>query len=570
MRVTSTVSWRAPRRYRVRAFAMSLVLATGVVALPAREARTSDDDPGALRRPSASRVVRYGPRRAAPTRVDVSGSPTAAPALRAVALAAPQAVVDDRTLAGHLMRRIGFGPRSADVDKILALGRAAYIEQQLNPLLIDDSVAEAKLSPETTDFYDDYSWQVRWYTRIRYTKRQLLEKMTLIWHEHFSVSNAKVGSGCWMHHHEQLLRANALGGFRALLRKVTKDQAMLIWLDNDFNRGLDSRGSSIPPNENYAREFLQLLAVGTTMLNLDGTPQTNAQGVPIPAYTEDDVKAISRALTGWYVDWSENPDGSTACTAQAKFAPWIHDPTNKVLFAGKPWGGTITGSTTAAGGKGELDQVLNVVMQHPSMAPFVAKTLIMKLSSETPNPGFVRTVATVFRDTGGDLRATVRAILTHPKFTSSQNVRTMYKTPIEQFMGALRGLEGATEGDALHFWTFQAGHELYYPPSVFSFYPPGNKGALVNNGLVMARDNVADDFVDGRTDTFFDPAALRTKYGLTTATSIVTFLEDVLLTAPLDPAVRNELMGYLNGRTSDQAIEGAVWLILTSPDFQRN
>src|SRR5262249_33253010 len=194
----------------------------------------------------------------------------------------------DHILAGHLLRRAGFGPTARDVAKVVRVGQAKWIEQQLNPKRIDDSrCADLMGRPPSPTEEEDHDWIARWYLRMTFSRRQLLEKMTLIWHEHFATSNEKVGVGFFMHDQEELLRANAFGSFRDLLVGITKDQAMLIWLDNNYNSGSESE----PPNENYAREFLQLFTMGTTQLHMDGTPVLDAEGRPVPAYTEADVPA---------------------------------------------------------------------------------------------------------------------------------------------------------------------------------------------------------------------------------------------------------------------------------------
>jgi uncharacterized protein (DUF1800 family) len=506
------------------------------------------------------------------TAVDVSRSapaaglaPLAAAPAVARASAPPADPALERRLAAHFLRRLGFGPTPTDL-KALAKGQQArdkWVTQQLAPAKIKDS-GLGKLPPAPRGFYEDYDWRVRWYARLVYSRRQLLEKMTLIWHEHFSVSNEKVSSGCWMNQHEELLRRHALGKFRDLLVNVTRDQAMLIWLDNDANRGIDDDGRPVVPNENYAREFLQLFTMGTQLLDADGVPLAGADGAPLPAYTEDDVKAVARALTGWYVDWREGKH-EPVCTKKARFEAGIHDPTDKVLFAGQPWAGTV-----ASGGAREVEQVVDIVLRHPSVAPFIARMLVHKLATEAPSPGYVAAVADVFRRTGGDLARTVRAIIEHPEFTSEATVGGLHKEPIELFVGPVRALEGSTEGDALNYWTYTTGQQLYYPPSVFSFYPPGNKGALVTHALVMARDKAAQGFVGGGWDTAFDPERLRTRHKLTTPDEAVDFLADALLAAPLDPAVRSEVLAYMSGSIDDWAIRGATWLIMCSPEYQRN
>ena len=124
---------------------------------------------------------------------------------------------------------------------------------------------------------------------------------------HVSLRTVGIGVAFLMGRQEALLRRFALRRFRDLLVNVTRDQAMLLWLDNNYNSGnaTDDEGNRVPPNSNYAREFLQLFTMGPVLLDLDGTAVTDGAGIPLPSYSEDDVKEVARALTGWGVDWEK-------------------------------------------------------------------------------------------------------------------------------------------------------------------------------------------------------------------------------------------------------------------------
>jgi hypothetical protein len=243
-----------------------------------------------------------------PTRTGHVATPTAVvPGRVAFPLPAPSSGAaklrdydPQRLLAGHLLRRIGFGPNPTEMKRVLEIGTTAYIDEQLNPSRIDDSAAEAKFAPATRSLFNDYKYIRRWYTRMVYSRRQLQEKMTLLWHEHFATSNAKVGVAHFMGEQEETLRKDCLGSFRQLLVDMTKDKAMLYWLDNNYNSGTDTDddGNPVPPNENYGRELMQLFSLGTVRLNMDGTPVTGADGEPLANYTEDDVKAVARSRAG--------------------------------------------------------------------------------------------------------------------------------------------------------------------------------------------------------------------------------------------------------------------------------
>lgn len=473
----------------------------------------------------------------------------------------------DRLLAGHLLRRVGFGPSPADMEAVIRMGRAAYIEQQLDPASVDDSATEARL-PRVELLDPDDAYVRRWFVRMVYSRRQLQEKMTLIWHEHFATSNSKIGDGLMMDDQEQMLRGHALGSFRQLLADVTRDNAMLWWLDNANNFGKVGAENYLVPNENYARELLQLFSLGTVRLKMDGTPVLGPDGLPIPAYTESDVREVARALSGWSADGRLMDEARELRPAQ--FVPDWHDERDKTIF-----GQRLTGLDGEAGAE-EVDRVVDLIMDHPNTAPFIAKLLLQKLATETPSPGYVARAADTFRQTDGDIRATVRTILLDPEFESDAVVRTQFKSPIEFLVGMVRAIGFAPRGDSLASWSFYTGHFPHNPPSVFSFYRPGNKGALVTESQAGFYDTFADAFVDGYTDGYtdadFDAEQFMRDRRLKPKkpAKAVDALADALLVAPLEPATYAVVLEYLGRRVTPERLRGAAWLIITSPEYQLN
>lgn len=501
----------------------------------------------------------------APARAGGDPQPTARAVLTAVR-------DQQRLLAGHLLRRLGFGPSRRDMHEVLRLGNAAYIEEQLNPQTIDDRLGERRFHPPPQPTDDGDVWQLRWLTRMAYSRRQLLEKMTLIWHEHFAVSNGKVGAFTLMRDYEQLLRDHALGNFRDLLIAITRDNAMLFYLDNAYNNGqaYDDDENLIPPNENYARELMQLFSLGVNRLNMDGSLVLGGDGKPLPAYTEDDVKEVARAVTGWephYPDSSSDEDPTEVIPA-ADFDMYTHDPNAKTIL-----GETIPADSVS--GAFDIERVVEILMHQPTMAPFIAKTLIVKLATETPTPGYIARVAGVFESTNGDIRSVVRAIVTDSEFTSAAVLRSQYKEPIEHVVGAVRGLNAGGFGQTMYYWTMLTGQLVYYPPTVFSFYRPGQKGSLVNAAYVATRDAASDMLANGYTDDYFDASwdardmIRRQRLGGRPSLAVDLLARD-LLAAPLDTATRQIVLDYIGPRVDEQKLRGAAWLILCSPPYQVN
>lgn len=483
----------------------------------------------------------------------------AAPALEGAELVAAAAAVgteQQRLLAGHLLRHTTFGPTRAEVDRAVRMGPTKWVDWQLG-LRGNPGCAGRLPRVNARDKYNDWERLKRWYARTVCAQDQLNEKMTLIWHELFATSNEKVGVALLMEKQEAMFRKYALTNFRTLLMNITTDQAMMIFLDNDPNSGTlrDDEGNKISPNRNYAREFQQLFTLGPVLLNMDGTPIVDGNGIPIPTYTEDEVNDVARALTGWEVDWRT--------FAKAKFIPGDHDPDPKTIL-----GVSLPGRAGKTGAL-EVKDVVDIVMLHPNLPPFIAKYLIQKLATERPSPAYVERVATVFKERKGDLRRTVRAILLDPEFAADANLRANYKEPIEHFVGAARALGATTDGASFIEWTALTKQLLYYPPSVFSFYPPGQKRQLVNTATVTYRDRGADELAAAWWSIKWDANALIKRYKLTTPDLAVDWLSDALLVGPLQPEVRQRIVDYMEGSVNQWKFRGAVWLIMASPDYQR-
>jgi uncharacterized protein (DUF1800 family) len=280
---------------------------------------------------------------------------------------------------------------------------------------------------------------------------------------------------------------------------------------------------------------------------------------------------VARAVTGWIPHFPDDADREdpTQVVAAADFEPGLHDFNAKTVL-----GETIPADDTA-GGAFDVERVVEILMHQPTMAPFISKILIQKLATETPTPGYVERVATVFADSDGDLRATVRAVLTDPEFSSATVIRSQYKTPIEHLVGALRGLDARGGGRTLWFWTMLSGHLVYYPPSVFSFYRPGQKASLVNAAYVATRDAATDIIANGYVDDFYDASwdapGLIHRYHLEQRPALaVELLARELLAAPLSASTRQVMLDYLGSEVSEEKLRGAAWLLLCSPDYQVN
>ncbi|MFY0580076.1 DUF1800 family protein [Cystobacter fuscus] len=227
-----------------------------------------------------------------------------------------------------------------------------------------------------------------------------------------------------------LLSANAFGNFRTLLDAITRDPAMGSYLDMVNNRAFDTAGKAIAPNENYARELLQLFTLGLHKLNDDGTVKLDANGVPLPAYTEAQVQAFSRALSGWTFA------SATGCPTKGRSNPANyaqpmvgcdvnHDSTSQTLLRG-----VVT--TAGASATVHLKEALDNIFADPNLPPFICKQLIQHLVTSNPSPAYVSRVVAVFKNNGsgvrGDLGAVVRKILEDTEARGPQPPLSLYAT----------------------------------------------------------------------------------------------------------------------------------------------
>jgi len=425
-----------------------------------------------------------------------------------------------RQLFSHLLRRAGFGANPAELDTYVALGYEGAVNRLLN-------------YEQTPDSYPDYQptdlnqngrpklgeLQLWWLNRMLITGRPLQEKMTLFWHGHFATADSKVNNPVWMFNQNELFRSNALGSFQTLLSGVSKDPAMMKWLDNQTNR----TGS---PNENYAREVMELFTMG------------------LGSYTEQDVKEGARALTGWVV-----PKDSDA----GQFVPRRFD----------------SGVKNYLGHSGNLglEDVVSILAGSPHTAKFLARKLARFFISDTPDDATVGTIADTYASTNGDMKAAMRTVLTTDAFRNAGNFMDKITSPAEFVVTNLK-LLGAKSIDKMVLPAMAGmGQELFNPPNVAGW--PGNRSWL-NTDTIFTRLNFAGRIVSNRnTDgpTYVDPASLLTNTGDAVGT-FASLLTDDLLAAPN----RQVLQDYFSGatRAADAKLRGLVHLILSTPTAHLN
>lgn len=349
----------------------------------------------------------------------------------------------DREEMAHLLRRAGFGASADELDSLVAVGYEATVEALLNP---SDETATYGCHPgqDLADRYFtasvgprgvEYAWP-QWMWRLLTTTRPLQEKMALFWHGLFATGATKYPLPCSaLLQQIEMFRRHGMGNFEELLRHLSRDPAMLFWLDNQSNH-------KDAPNENYGRELLELFTMG------------------LGNYTEADVKAAARAFTGWGVS-PMMPSCYFLGTFPASFRydDSDHDVADK----------TFLGHVGAFDG----DDVIAIIVKQPATARFICERLYRFFVADEPDESGragIDRLAGIFMENGGDLRSVLRTMFMSDHFRSQQVRYRRVKSPVELMVGTAR-LTGrwllpsndvAELAENAHF----IGQSLLNPPSV--------------------------------------------------------------------------------------------------------
>jgi len=389
------------------------------------------------------------------------------------------------------------GSTDALIAHVSAVGFERFLEEQLSapasgypdlPAMPgNQQVGCPEGSPTTCvrDNYTMYPLQVRFFQNALKEEDQLRQRVALALHEILVVSGVDVRQPSAMGPYLNMLHRSALGNYRTLLADLTLSPAMGNYLDM-VNNPAAVPPENIPPNENYARELLQLFSVGVDMLNEDGSPQLDVMGRPVPAYEQEAIEELARVFTGWTYATLAGAGSRKSNPPNYKASMWLyrdvqgrdttHDKGSKTIlqYPGAPHSVLPANQDGAV----DLDQALDNVFFHPSVGPFVSKQLIQHLVTSNPSPGYVARVARVFADDGRGVRvnlaAVVRAILLDPEARGGEKADPAYgrlREPVLFVTNLCRAL-GATSDGVLAAQATAMGQTLFNPPSVFSYFPP--------------------------------------------------------------------------------------------------
>lgn len=427
-----------------------------------------------------------------------------------------------RELAAHLYRRAGFGATWAELDAAAADGCQRTVERLVSRAPASDGFyGEADRSVAALLASGNANHLSAWWLYVMLGSPQpLLEKLTLFWHGHFATSAAKVTDGRMMFAQHALLRKHALGHFGPMLEELSKDPAMLVWLDSTTNH-------KAHPNENFAREVMELFCLG------------------IGHYSEHDIKEAARAFTGWELRKDE-----------FRFNRYQHDDGLKSLL-GKS--GRFTG-----------DDILKILLEQPATARFLVRKLYRFLVSETAEApdALIEPLAAGFRAAQYDMTWLLRTMLGSNFFYSPYAVRQRIKSPVEFAVGFLHSLEGSASTYALADDLRDLGQAVFFPPNVKGW---DGGAAWINSSTLVGRANLVWNILsdrDGRYHTRLALDRLPTLSGINDPAAISRRIADLLLAAPLPDAVYVQLAAVGADNASPNRIARIVQAVATLPEFQ--
>lgn len=548
--------------------------------------------------------------------------------------------------AVRFLEQASWGPTATEITKIKAMGIKAYLDDQFNTA--PSNVAKGSNYPDLTfplddqatacpttnpsdpnynqsvcnrDFYSMYPVQRTFFSNSLYGPDQLRQRVAFALHQILVVSGAsEVNRPSWMTVYLQALDRGAFGNYRNLLEEVALTPAMGEYLD----MRLSTRTS---PNENWAREVLQLFSIGTSVLNADGSPQLDSQGLPVASYTQTQVNEFTRVFTGWNLNptiigpgitnWRDPmiPRGGTT-----------HDFGSKTLLNGFTTTAcaSTSGAVNIACAQADLQAALNNIFNHANVGPFISKQLIQHLVTSNPSGAYVQRVASVFNNdcnglypiagctnARGNMKAVIQAILLDPEARGDLKTDPNYgklREPAQYINGFLRAFnvksfdklstsDGVLGSRSTTDFTGTLDQPIFQPATVFSYYQPGYEVpgtkilgpafGILSTSTTLRRANDINTLVYTGVSSNTSPSALSpdrprgTSIDLSNlealngdVNAIADALNALLLHGAMSTQVRNSIITAMNAindanttTRNQKRARVAVYLVATSSQY---
>jgi uncharacterized protein (DUF1800 family) len=492
-----------------------------------------------------------------------------------------------------------FGPSEFELNYLNQSGFEHWFQRQkdLPPSLHRPKLAAMKAAglPVYQQHREELWWKlaVEAPDQLRQRMAFALSQILVLSSQNSTLQEDAVGCAAYY----DLLVQGAFGNYRDLLEQVTLSPQMGIYLSMIKNQKPDLE-NDIRPDENYAREVMQLFSIGLVELEPDGSVRLDQDGQPIPTYDQADIENLARAFTGWTYAGASSWEWPTPNTLPMQNWSAYHDFNHKEIVAGV----TLPAFLSA---EDELDLVLDTLFEHPNTGPFIARRLIQRFVSSNPSPGYISRVAAVFANNGqgvrGDLWATLHAVLMDQEARQSSNQQAQsfgkLKEPIMRLTQLWRAFDGRPVGGVYKTWFVDEslGQSPLSSPSVFNFFQPDyqHPGTLTGAGLVAPEFQITDETRITLTTNALNTAVFQGYKGFAWATneSVLMDLQDEIQLAgngaqlvdhlalwlaagSLDSNVRSIIVAHVNSvpmnygglPAGTQRVLEALYLLTTAPD----
>lgn len=413
--------------------------------------------------------------------------------------------------ASRFLQQATFGPRKAEIDQLVSVGYNAWMAEQMAlPASLHKDAAQADFTAFNTNPTATRpvggNRQAAWWKISLTGPDQLRQRVAFALSEIFVISDVNGTVGNWQDgaaNYYDLLARNAFGNFRALLEEVTLSPMMGVYLSHIRN---SKATATTQPDENYAREVMQLFTIGLNQLQPDGSLKLDTSGRPIPTYDQKTISEMAKVFTGWQFNnpaptrnnFRAGGGVSDDYMKPMTLNPNFHEDTAKTIV------GNITLPANQGGAK-DLADTLDALFQHPNTAPFISRQLIQRLVTSNPSSGYIARVAQVFANNGngvrGDLGAVIKAILLDPEARSVETAQAptfgKLKEPLLRVTALLRAFNASSENGRYAIGNPEnaLAQAALRSPTVFNFFEPAYvvPGALAAAGLYAPEYQIFTD-----------------------------------------------------------------------------
>ena len=504
----------------------------------------------------------------------------------------------------RLLEQSTFGPNDALLAHAQSIGTQAFLNEQFvapasqypafKYVPVGQQATYCPTDPDPQcprDYYSLFLLQNAFFSNALTASDQLRQRVAFALSQILVTSGLDVNLAYGMAKYQQIFLDNAFSNYEDILTKVTLSSVMGDYLNMVNN---DKPANGVSPNENYAREILQLFSVGVWKLNQDGTRMLDSTGAPIPTYGQDDtIEGFAHVFTGWTYpvlpgvpSRTHNPKNFLGDMVPVDTN---HDKGAKTL---------LNGATLAAGQsiQSDLTNAIHNIFIHANVGPFIGKQLIQKLVTGDPTPQYVGRVAAAFNNNGqgvrGDMKAVVNAILTDPEARGAAKLDPGYgklREPALFIAATARALNTASDGVYLQQQSTQLGQNIFYPASVFNYYPPdyvlpgtpavGPEFAIQNSSTAINRYNFANTLSFGTIAPLATlPGAIGAKPDWSALSALagdpnalLDKLNALLLHGTMPAAMRASIVPAINAVAASDPLtraKTAFYLVVTSPQYQ--